>query len=518
MSISNLMTTRSEIENNKSNLTKTAYRQITPDRTVASNFRNGSIVYRWTVSGNSWWIPNKSFLSLRSKLYRTASDQPSLSDDIAPSVDFMACLFSSMEMRLNDQPLSRVNSFLPQISALKTRLTKSKAWRDSVGKSTNFWETDFERRRASIVSNVLVDEDEIVEHKIALTGTSIAISTTGVLTGSLAIVNAGVVTSVATALNTELVVGDNIVVDGVKYQVITAATDATGTTSVVEPQPTDAVTANANFYKIITRRPTTGRQRANIVETVFQPPLGVFDLSTPLPPGNYSFHAMPDQSNYNKACFESKLGDITGQDMIVEDMYFNAFIVDGENAPDDYEYFLDLNEIAIQPKALTASSGTQVLDFSVPPTTYAISVAVQEKKAGSHTQYSPTKFVLEDNKQNTLTQMRVTYAGQTQPSPDLQVTYSGATDHLTKMYVNTLMNAGGYDSDVLESKKEFLDMGWISHYRFLKASNDASSRADLALTLDTPAAAQALVFAHYSNVAHIVYKNRQVESVRLEYA
>jgi hypothetical protein len=507
MSISNLMTTRAHIEDNKSNLTKTAFRQITPDRSVSgTDFPNGEIIYRWTVSGNTWWIPSKSYISLRSKLYSTGTTQATLADDIAPSPGFTGCLFSQAEMRLNDQPLSRINSFLPQIDALKTRLTKSKAWRDSVGKSTNFWEPDFQRRRASIVSNVLVDEDEVVEQKIALTGTSIEISTAGVLTG------------IATLLDTELVAGDNIVVDGVKYQVITAPTDETGTTSVVEPKPTDAVPANTNFYKIISRKPTTGRQRANLVETIYQPPLGIFDISTPLPPGNYSLHLTPNTSNYKSACFESTAANLTTQDMIVDHMYFNACVVDGMNAPDDFDYFLDLNEIAVQPKALSASAGEQVLDFSVAPTTFALSVATQEKSAGSSTLFPPTKFVCLNAEEKTLTQMRVTYAGQVQPSPDLQVTYSGPTDHLTKLYVNTLMNAHGYNSDVLESKKEFLDMGWINHQVFLKPSGDASTRVDLAITLGTPTSANALLFSHYSNVAHISYKNRQVESVRIEYA
>jgi hypothetical protein len=507
MSISNLMTTKSQISDHKSNLTKTAYRQVTPDRTLTSdNFKNGEIIYRFSVSGNSWWIPSKSYMGLRSKMYITGTTQPSLASDIAPAPGFTGCLFSQAEMRLNDQPLSRINSFLPQVDAIKTRIFKSKAWRDSIGKSTNFWETNFERRRASIVSNLVVDEDEPVEQKIALTGATIAISTAGVLTGD------------ATALlSTELAINDVIVVNGIKYQVITAPTDATGTTSVVAPHPSVAVPANANFYKVVSRKPTTGRQQANLIETVWQPPLSIFDITTPLPPGNYSLHLTPNQSNYKNACFESKLGALTTQDVIVENMYFNACIVDGVNPPDDFEYYLDLEEIAVVPKELSTTTGEQVLDFSVAPTTYALSVAVQEKKAGSDTRFPPTKFVLQNSEEKKLSQMRLTYAGQTQPSPDMQVSYGSGTDHLTKMYVNTVINANGYDYGVLESKKEYLDMGWFQHYTFLKPSGDASSRVDLAITVENPTEANALLFSHHSKVAHIVYKNRQVETVRVEY-
>ena len=500
------MTSVADVKQNKSNVSKLAYRQITADRGITGpDFPNGEIIYRFTISGNSWWIPSKSFLSMRSSLYSTGTTQPALGGDQAPAPGFMACMFSQTEMRLDDRPLSRVNAFLPQVDALKTRLTKSKAWRDSVGKSTNFWEPDFDKRQASIVSNIVIDEEEKVEQKVALTGNTIAIAAAGTLTG------------VGTLLNTELDVGDILVVNGVRYQVTTAATDATGTTSVVAPTVVD-IPATADFYKIVPRRPTSGAQQRNQVETTWQPPLGVFDISTPLPPGNYSLHLTPNTSNYKNAVFESVTNALTTQDVSVLNMYFNACVVEADNIPDDFTYFLDLSEITVQPKALATTNGEQVLDFSVPPTTYAISVATQQKAAGSSTLYPPTKFTLQNNEEQTLTQQRVTYAGQVQPSPDLQVTYTGAADHMTKLYVNNLMAANGYDSDVLESKKEWLEMGILTHYTFLKPAGDASTRVDLALTLNNPTSGNAMVFSHHSQVAEITYQNGRVVSVRLEFA
>ena len=125
MSIKNLMTSVDDVKGNKSHITKVAYRQITADRGISgTDFPNGEIIYRFTVSGNMWWCPSKSFLSMRSKLYSTGTTQCTLATDQAPSVGFMACLFSQAEVRLDDRPLSRINSFLPQIDALKTRLTK----------------------------------------------------------------------------------------------------------------------------------------------------------------------------------------------------------------------------------------------------------------------------------------------------------------------------------------------------------------------------------------------------------
>ena len=284
---------------------------------------------------------------------------------------------------------------------------------------------------------------------------------------------------------------------------------------IVSPFPPANVTATADFYKRV-RHYGTPAQKHNLVETVWQPPLSIFGVNTPLPPGNYSLHLTPNTSKYNIASFESVAGAVTTQDVVVDHMYFNACVVDGMNIPSDFKYYLDLNEIAIQPKALGATSGEQVLDFTVPATTYAISVASQEKTAGSSTLYSPTKFKCQSDQDLNLTQLRLTYAGQTQPSPDLQVSYTGATDHLAKLYTNTLMAVGGYVRNVLETKKEFQDLGWIAHYNFMKPSGDSSTRLDLAMTMGTPTSANALVFAHHSTVAEITYSNGRVENVRME--
>jgi len=508
MSTKNLMTSMEAVTSNKSSITKLSYRQIGPDRGISgSDFPNGDVIYRFSVSGNNWWIPSKSYLSLRSNLYSTGTTQPSLTSDMAPAVDYTACLFQAAEMRLDDRPMSRVTSFLPQIDALKTRTSRSKAWRDSIGKSTNYWEIDHERRKAAIVSDVIADHNEVVEEKIQMTGTSIAISTSGVLTG------------VATALSAELAVGDVLAVNGVHYQVTTAPTDATGTTSVVT-SPVTAVPASTDFYKLYRRTPTTYAQRDNTVETIWVPPLAIFDVSTPLPPGSYELRLTPNTSNYKNAAVESVGAALTTQDVYVDNMYFNACVVESENIPDNFTYYLDMNEIAFQSKALNATASEQTLDVTVPATTYAISVACQQKAAGSSTLYSPTKFKLQSNEDLNLTQLRLTYSGQTSPSPDYTVTYDSGTDHLTRVYANGIMNAHGYNNDVLESKDEWLDMGWIHHATFMKPRDDASTRLDLSLSFGTgaPTSANALVFAHHSQVLKVDYSAGRVSNVRLELA
>ena len=506
MSVSNLMTNVDEIKANKSSISKVAYREIAPSRNVqGTSFPNGEIIYRFTVSGNSWWIPAKSYLSLKSKLYSTGTTQPSLDSDMAPSPNFTACMFSGCAVRVDDRPLGRISAFLPQIDAIKTRLTRSKAWRDSVGKSTNYWETDFYKRQSSIVSNVVSDPDETKIKRVnVLTGTSVSVAAaTGIVTATL-----------TTQLHTDFPVGSTMVIDGVEYQVITASD---GTHVTVEPSPVVDVAATTDVYRLLKTYGAVA-QKHNIVETVWQPPLGIFDVTTPLPPGNYSIHLTPNTSNYKNSSFESVSAALTTQNVEVERMDFMACTVEGDNAPSDFSYYLDLNEIAVQPKELGSSTSDQVLDFSVAPTTYAMSIATQHKTAGSSTLYPPTKFTAAGAESN-LTNLRLTYAGQVQPSPDWSLSRSGNTDHYTKMYLSTLMHSNSYDMDVIESKKEWLALGPISHFSFMKPFNDGSTRVDCAVSYSAdPSTANLLMFSHYTNVAQITYRGDRTENVTLSYA
>ena len=69
---------------------------------------------------------------------------------MAPSMGPSSGLFQSVEVRLHGQTVERIGERLPLIDALKTRMGKSKAWLDSVGRNTNFWSESFEARKQDI--------------------------------------------------------------------------------------------------------------------------------------------------------------------------------------------------------------------------------------------------------------------------------------------------------------------------------------------------------------------------------
>ena len=107
MSVRGLITNIDELKQKKGNYSKISYRQITADRAVSgTQFANGEIHMKWSVSGNNWWIPNKSFLAVRSNLYSTGTTQPTLLSDMAPAPGYTANLFTGCELLQSDTPIS----------------------------------------------------------------------------------------------------------------------------------------------------------------------------------------------------------------------------------------------------------------------------------------------------------------------------------------------------------------------------------------------------------------------------
>jgi hypothetical protein len=85
----------------------------------------------------------------------TAGDGTQLDNaaNIAPAMNLTSNLFQSMEFRIQDKVVSRCSDYVNAIDTLITRQNKSKAWMDTFGASTNFWEPDQEKRKNLITSD-----------------------------------------------------------------------------------------------------------------------------------------------------------------------------------------------------------------------------------------------------------------------------------------------------------------------------------------------------------------------------
>ena len=154
-SIFDLKTNVSELSSSNHGIAKMSYDQHPPTRDVTNaNFANGAIHFRWQNSGQSWWLPNRSYLRLRFQLTKADGVTPlDLADNIAPNMGLCASLFQSAEFRINDKTISRISDFMPQVDALETRLTKSRSWLNGVGSAVNFWDDTFKVRQADVIND-----------------------------------------------------------------------------------------------------------------------------------------------------------------------------------------------------------------------------------------------------------------------------------------------------------------------------------------------------------------------------
>ena len=155
MNIFDLRTSTTELESSNQGVAKNTYEQVAPTRDcTGTNFPNGAIHFKFNCIGNKWFIPGRSYLRFRITLTDNADAQLESKSDIAPCMNHVCGLFQSAEFRINDKTVSRSADYMAQIDTLQTRLNKSKAWIDSVGNSTNYWNEDFTVRQIDVCSDI----------------------------------------------------------------------------------------------------------------------------------------------------------------------------------------------------------------------------------------------------------------------------------------------------------------------------------------------------------------------------
>lgn len=152
MSIFNLKQSPSELSSVNSGISKMSYLQHAPTRDVTGqNFSNGQISFKFSLSGQQWWLPSRTYLRLRARF--SAGDNPLAAlADAALSMDLMANMFQSCEFRIQDKTVSKVSDFVAQVDSLNTRLNKSKSYIDSIGSATNSWEALSSSRLSSVTT------------------------------------------------------------------------------------------------------------------------------------------------------------------------------------------------------------------------------------------------------------------------------------------------------------------------------------------------------------------------------
>lgn len=151
MSLFHLPTRTEELESSNHGIAKSGFDQIAPQRAIeGANFTKGQIRFRWENESGKWWVPKNSYIRARLSITHADGSPVQTTDEVAPQMNLGHSLFKSMEFTLGDKTVCKVSDYLHQVSTLDTRLDKSKAWLDSVGKSTDFWDSNPHTRMTQI--------------------------------------------------------------------------------------------------------------------------------------------------------------------------------------------------------------------------------------------------------------------------------------------------------------------------------------------------------------------------------
>ena len=534
-SIFDLKTNVAELSSGNVGTAKMQYEQQPPTRDVTTtNFSNGAIHIRWQTSGQKWWLPSRSYLRMRCSLTRGDGAPLTVSDGVSPNMGLCASLFQSAEFRINDKTISRISDFLPQVDALETRLTKSQSWLDGIGNATNFWNDSFQVRQSDVATDGVNLPVDVITERLALVydaASTVAIAAdTGILTIARV---AGVLPNQATTW----AVGDEIEIDAagvigtVRYYISQLIpVDANSYTFQLNNVQTIAFAAAAVGFRRI-RKSNVARKVANF-ELVWQPPLSIFKVGHALPSGKYELVLNPQTSSvYQKAAIESLLGGgdktagilATDFKFNVVDMYMYVNTVEGPRA-DDITYLLDLEQTRCQTEKVDTVSFQQK-NWDVSPSTYALTVAYQDLRAGTNTQVSPSKFkaynaALTSSQEIKLQRFFINYAGMNLPAPDADPNFTPTLDYTTQRYVESQMYTGAYyDTGGCESIQQYHNRGSYYYFSWPRDGTDRSTRVNVHQQFDGAADIanmRVLLFDHSKQVARIRVQSGSVVDVVLE--
>jgi hypothetical protein len=263
---------------------------------------------------------------------------------------------------------------------------------------------------------------------------------------------------------------------------------------------------------------------AGSFETVWSPPLGITELSTFLPAGQYEYNFSPQQlETALKLCIESNDGNdklSPGSFTLTMDSIEFYCVTVEQARVDSLDYLIDLKEMSCVPFTITNANWTSNM-LIVPPSTTRLTVAYQDTKVSSGTQYPVSKFIAGANLQDLITRFNVTYANVVYPSNDLDlkaVDAAGAvprTQRFTQAYNDMLLANGSAFSDTTsESLLEWLNNGFYLSYPTVKESKDTSTQVMIKQQFSAAVPeTQLLLFANYGTITSVSIKSGQVVSV-----
>lgn len=461
----------SELASANEGMVKYSYDQIqTSSGTgTGATFSNGQLRFKWEHASNKWWFPSKSYLQMRIKLTKAdGTTTLDLADKIAPNMDICASLFQQAEFQIGGKTVSKIGEYLPQVDALKKRLSKSKVWLDGIGKSTMFMQPSGTERKNEVISNpqrTKIDFDA--------TPANIAAQLTGATRG---------VQQFGLTWVPPLSIFDVDVLPGGKYELI------------LTPETV------ANFKKYAIEQ--TGAAGVQKVPGA----AGDYDLSV--------------ESIFFYVC-TAEAGRLDDKEYLIDlrscKLSFGSRTVTAGTTQQQFDVSPSCDALTVAFQDARAGFDTRISRTKL--------ASFINASGGTGTQLDNTATAAYTRSDLLLNRLFVSYAGQSQPVPDADPKFEVGVDHTVRRYTESQLNSGMYwNEGSPESLEDWQARGPYYHFNYPKDPSDKSTRVSVHIGMaPDPVAANGsgfentnlLLFEHFNQAARIVMQNGRVVDVSL---
>lgn len=507
--------------------------------------------------------------------------RPAAADAISLADHFGSTLYNNAFFRAGNSDVSLITQYIPQAGVLKSRLDKSGAWSHNIGRIVTHDDPDFNRRRQYVSIDGKFHEDGL--EPLQYTPRKLY-KQDGTLLNSILWQYTAATSTLSFFFNaantTDPFLSGIQIGDVVQFQAAAVLLpvplpayvaffriESVEIGPVFTPPAFNTASGLAYEFKVTPVRGTQNLDIAapapgtptfiwaahdpacgsNITQVMFQPPIGIFSEANAISGGDFKISLNPSP-NFKVNGVQSLralqpysslqlLGDY---DLIIKDVRFYVATINSDVTPTGV-IPLSLVEMAVLNKTLNSQNGggSQNLDFTVPPSTLAITVFVQGANAGTNTIVPATKFYLQtgdgdpypaglnvnqinesliDNIANNLQQIQVTYGSITKTQTLYNSQYSGleGVNKNIQRFLQSIQYSGKIVSEGgAESQPQYLERGNYWHFDFSKDKNDTSSYVNVQLAFNGTIGTgnNLFIVAHYSRQCEISYENGFITQV-----
>lgn len=501
----------------KSQSSQWRYRQVTCERDLSNtNFSNGQLKFLYRMPNSQQVNLDKSFLRCRLKLSRFDGTQLTKNDQIAPSYLMSYGLIKQMYQYMNGTEVCQMRNYVPQIGALRHRISYPESYKEKFLATTNFAKKFFEDRQNDVISDgyegtknqntyydrcarldaqlvwnnianavggdtITFDFDNGTAGESAFTWTDAAVATRvlfregGVATGAL--------DPAFVAANID--VGSTIyyTVNGNTYQSTVLRIETAGPLEIDGNTSNTMVIVRQNFvveadqafinpagetFRIRNQANAVQSRRNQEMEIVWKPPMGLWNKDAWLPAHDLCLSMYPyPEGTWQKLLIESLTDKTHNTDYLleIEDLIMYLCIKDAKHT--DGEFDCEYEDMRCQLTNITTTSNVDH-HFVVDRQAHSFTVALQDEDVENNSSRNATYFKIRDDQELKLTRLWVDYNGRVLPDPYPQISKTSAKDFLTQRWYESAYYSGANEHYDIESLDDWERLGMYFTVRFGK--------------------------------------------------